>query len=95
MEDPDLGPVPGDVAHDPTELLGGPGTGIDVGWPDPGAQQVVAAEDVERQVAVVVVVTVEESLLLLAEKRVVRKKHTFGRTADSSSPRARVCVSCP
>jgi hypothetical protein len=44
---------------------------VDVAGPQVGHQQVIAAEDVQRQVAVVVVVAVEEAALLMAVDRVV------------------------
>jgi len=40
-----------------------------IGFPQPRAQHVVAAKDVERQVAVVVIVAVEEAAFLLAVER--------------------------
>ena len=45
--------------------------GIDVGRPQVGHQQLLAAEDVQRQEAVVIVVAVEEAALLLAMHRIV------------------------
>ena len=44
---------------------------VDLRRPQIGAEQVIAAEDVERQEAVVVVVAVEETLLLMAVDAVV------------------------
>ena len=45
--------------------------GVDVRGPQPGREQVVAAEDVQRQVAVALVVAVEEAAHLVAVDRVV------------------------
>ena len=47
------------------------GAGVDVGAPQLCRQQVIATEDVERQVAVAVVVTVAEAPPLVAVQRVV------------------------
>ena len=47
------------------------GAGVDVGAPELRGEQLVAAEDVERQVAVAVVVAVEEAPLLATMQRVV------------------------
>ena len=52
-------------------MLHRPGAGVDVRGPQPGAEQVVAAEDVQRQVAVALVVAVEEAAELVAVDRVV------------------------
>jgi hypothetical protein len=46
-------------------------SGIDVAGPQVGTEQVLAAEDVERQEAVVVVVSVEEPVFLVAVDQVV------------------------
>ena len=56
---------------DPLELLQRPGRGVDVRGPQPGAEQVIAAEDVQRKIAVVLVVAVEEAAELMAVDRVV------------------------
>ena len=45
--------------------------GVDLAGPQVGRQQLVAAEDVQRQEAVVVVVAVEEAPLLVAVHGVV------------------------
>lgn len=59
------GPAGSDLRHDPCHLLGGACAGVDVGAPQLRGQQVVATEDVQRQVAVAVVVAVEEPPLLM------------------------------
>ena len=48
-----------------------PDAGVDVRGPQPRAQQVIAAEDGQRQVAVAFVVAVEEAAELMAVDRVV------------------------
>jgi hypothetical protein len=70
-EDAHVRPLLAQHRHDALELVNGAGRSVDVGPPQPGHQQVVAAEDVERQVAVVAVVAVEEVPFLLAVQRVV------------------------
>ena len=45
--------------------------GVDVAGPQVGHQQLVAAEDVQRQEAVMIVVAVEEAALLVAVDGVV------------------------
>ena len=47
------------------------GAGVDIGTPEPGRQQMPAAEDVERQVALAVVIAVEEAPLLVPVHRIV------------------------
>src|SRR5262249_22140113 len=71
----DAGPWPTatDLRHDPRHLLDRAGRAIDVGPPQPGRQQVAAAEDVERQIAIAVVVAVEEPALLVAVQWIVRR----------------------
>src|ERR1035437_3347117 len=44
---------------------------VDIGWPQLGAQQMLATKDVERQVAVAVVVAVKESAQLMAVDRII------------------------
>ena len=58
-------------ADDPLDLLDRAGAGVDVRPPQLRRQQMVAAEDVERQVAVAAIVAVEEPPLLVAVQRVV------------------------
>ncbi len=60
-----------DPPNNALELLLTPRRRVDVRRPQPRAQQMLAAEDVQRQVAVVAVVAVEEAALLLAVQRVV------------------------
>ena len=45
--------------------------GVDIGTPQPGAQQMLPREDVQREITVVAVVTVKEPAFLLAMDRVV------------------------
>ena len=60
-----------DLPHDPLHFLERPSAGIDVGAPELGAQQMLAAEDVQRQVAVLVVVAVKEAPLLMPVQRII------------------------
>jgi hypothetical protein len=46
------------------------GAGVDVGTPQLGAQQMAAAEDVQRQIAVTAIKAVEEFSFLIAVQRV-------------------------
>src|SRR5262245_61512956 len=46
-QDLDLGPIPADPPDDPLQLLQGPGRGVDVGGPQLGAEQLIAAEVVQ------------------------------------------------
>ena len=71
QHDPGSGPARADPRHDALDFLPGPGGAIDVGAPELGRQQVLAAEDIERQIAVAVIVAVEETALLVAVDRVV------------------------
>ena len=64
-------PTGADLPDDLRHLLDRAGAGVDVGAPQLGRQKVVAAEDVERQVAVAVVIAVEEAALLASVQRVV------------------------
>lgn len=61
QHDAQLGPALAQLAHDARDLLNRAGGGGDVGGPQLGAQQVIAAEDVERQVAVIAVIAMEEA----------------------------------
>ncbi len=54
QHDLDCRPARVDLPNDPLHLLERPGTGVDIGAPQLCRQKVVAAEDVERQVAVAV-----------------------------------------
>lgn len=84
QHDADLGPTLTQLAHDALDLLNRAGGRVDVGGPQLGAQKVIAAEDVERQVAVVAVVAVEEPPLLVAVQGIVRgiqiQHDLFGRS---------------
>jgi hypothetical protein len=67
----DLGPGLADLSDDPLELLDRAGRTIDVRRPEPGAEQVIAAEDVERKIAIVLVISMKEATKLIAVDRVV------------------------
>jgi hypothetical protein len=51
------------------------GTGVDIRGPQPRTQQLVSAENVQRQIAVVVVVAMEEARFLLPVQRGVGGVH--------------------
>ena len=71
QHDLDRRPAGADPPDDPFHLVRRPGAGIDVRPPQLRGQKMVAAEDVERQVAVAIVIAVEEAPLLTAVQRVV------------------------
>ena len=73
QQDPRPRPVAADLGHDPRHLLDGPSRGIDVGPPQPGRQQMTAAEDMGRQVAIAVVIAVEEPAFLMSMQRIIRR----------------------
>ena len=56
----------------PLHLLEAPGTGIEVRKPQPSTQQLVATENVQRQIAVMVVVAMEEARFLFPMQGPVR-----------------------
>jgi len=56
QHDPDLGPALPQLRHDAADLLDRACRHIPVGSPEPRAQQLVAGEDIQRQVAVAVVI---------------------------------------
>jgi hypothetical protein len=64
-------PARPDLRDDPRDLLDRSGASVDVRGPEPGRQQMPAAEHVERQVAIAIVVAVEEPAFLMAVQRVV------------------------
>jgi len=70
-DDLGLGPTRTDLLHDPSKLLDAAGGSIDVRGAQPGAQQILASEDVQRQVEVVALVTMEEAPFLLPVQGVV------------------------
>ncbi|AGA25936.1 hypothetical protein Sinac_1557 [Singulisphaera acidiphila DSM 18658] len=70
-QDLHLRPRLADLRDDPLEGLHRAGAGINVGGTQPGTEQVVAAEDVEREIAVSLVVAVEKAAKLAAMDRVV------------------------
>ena len=59
------------MADDPPHLLRRTRGRIDVRTPQPGGEQVPAAEHVERQIAVAIVVAVKEAAFLVAVQRIV------------------------
>ena len=66
QHDARLRPRAAQVSDDPLHLLDGARRRVLVGAPQPRAQQMLAAEDVQRQIAVAAVVAVEEAPLLRA-----------------------------
>src|SRR5690606_31963431 len=72
-------PAAADLRDDPLDLLARSCGAIDVRAPQPGRQQVPAAEDVERQIAVAVVVAVKEPAFLVPVYRTVRAIETADR----------------
>ena len=71
QHDAHLRPAGADLGDEARHLFDRPGAGIDVGGPQLGAEQMVAAEDGQRQVAVAVVIAVEEEALLVPVQRVI------------------------
>ena len=69
--DPGPGPASADLRHDPRQFVHRARRRIDIGRPQPGAQHMLAAGHVQREIAVVPVVAVEEPPLLAAVQRVV------------------------
>ena len=64
-----LGPALAQLRHDAAHFFNRTGSRVLVGRPQPRTQQLVAGEDVQRQIAVAVVVAVEEALRLMAVER--------------------------
>ena len=64
-------PAGTDLPNDPLHLLKRPGASVDIGAPELRRQEMVAAEDIEGQVAVAVVIAVEEPPLLAPVQGVV------------------------
>ena len=69
--DPGPGPASADLRHDPRQFVHRACRRIDIGRAQPGAQHVLAAGDIQRQIAVVPVVAVEEPALLATVQRIV------------------------
>ena len=73
-------------------LLDRAGAAVDVRRPEPGRQQMPAAEHIERQIAVAVVIAVEEPALLMAMQRVLGgvevENDLFGGFACASRKRS-------
>ena len=65
-DDLGLGPARANLPDDALQFLDTAGRGIDVGSAQPRAQQVLAAEDVQRELAVTAIVPVKEAPLLMA-----------------------------
>ena len=82
-DDRDLRPALPNPADDPFQFLHRSRGPIDIGTPQPGAQQMLPREDVQREITVVAVVTVKEPAFLLAMDRVVGRiqiqHHLLGR----------------
>ncbi len=72
MDDLDPGPALTNLGDDAGHLLLCAGRSIDVGSPELGHEQLLAAEDVERQIAVAIVITMEETAFPVAVDGVVR-----------------------
>ena len=70
-DDRDLRPALPNPADDPFQFLHRSRGPIDIGTPQPGAQQMLPREDVQREITVVAVVSVKEPAFLLAMDRVV------------------------
>ena len=68
--DPGPGPAPADLRHDPCQFVHRARRRIDIGRPQPGAQHMLAAGHVQREIAVVPVIAVEEPALLAAVQRI-------------------------
>jgi len=45
---------------------------IDIGWPQPCTEQMLAAEDVQRQIAIIFVIPMKEAARLVAMQWIVR-----------------------
>ena len=73
-DDLNMLPPIADQAHDPIQFLRYPFDGIHIGGAKLRAQQVIAAADIQRQVAVAIVVAVEEPSLLFAMQFVVSSR---------------------
>jgi hypothetical protein len=67
------GPARPDLGDDARHLVLGPRRGVDVGAAKLRRQQMLTAEDIERQIAVAVVVAMEEAAFLMAMQRVVSR----------------------
>ncbi len=72
QDDLDPGPALTNLGDDAGHLLLCAGRSIDVGSPELGHEQLLAAEDVERQIAVAIVTTMEETAFPVAVDGVVR-----------------------
>src|SRR5690625_3737497 len=62
-----------DLGDDALHLLKSAAAGIDISPAQPGCQQMITAEDIERQIAVAVIVAVEEAPFLLTADQIVRR----------------------
>ena len=87
-----FGPALAQLRHDAAHFFDRARSRILVGRPQPRAQQLVAGEDVQRQIAVAVVVAMEEALRLMAVERDVggvQVQHDLGgRLACDSMKRS-------
>ena len=71
QENRDVGKALADLGDDPVKLFDAACRAVDIRPAQSGTQQMLAAEDVERQVAVAVVVAVKEASFLLPVQRIV------------------------
>ena len=55
------GPYPPDLPHHPSKLLNTPRRGILIGPPQTGTEQLITAEEIQRQIAIVTVIAMEET----------------------------------
>src|SRR5699024_466397 len=67
-----LGPVLANLADDAFELVHTAGGPVCVRRPQPRAQQVLATEDVQRQITIAAVITMEKTAFLVAMQRIIR-----------------------
>jgi hypothetical protein len=75
QHDRHAGPRLPDATHDADQVLERPRRRVDVRRPQQGQQRMVAAEDIQRQIAVRVVIAVKEAAELMAMQRVVGGIH--------------------
>jgi hypothetical protein len=75
QNNPHLRPRCADLRHEALDLCQTAGRGVAVGLPQARTHKLIAAEDVQRQVAVAVIVAVEEPSFLLAMQRKIGGVH--------------------
>src|SRR5260370_10352988 len=64
-----------DLRYDSSDFLKAAKRGVVVGFSQPSAQNMLSADNVQRQITITVVISVEEPPLLLAVQRQVRGIH--------------------